>query len=90
MVAALELNKISFVRDGHTILDAVSLTVEADQRWLVLGANGSGKTTLVRIAAMYEHPTYGSVSVLGLLRIGVVVLVPPSFKSSVLGGDHHV
>jgi iron complex transport system ATP-binding protein len=65
VVAALELSKISFVRDGRTILDSVSLTVEADQRWLVLGANGSGKTTLVRIAAMYEHPTYGSVSVLG-------------------------
>ena len=65
MVAALELSKISFVRDGRTILDSVSLTVEADQRWLILGANGSGKTTLVRIAAMYEHPTYGSVSVLG-------------------------
>ena len=53
MVAALELNKISFVRDGRTILDSVSLTVEADERWLVLGANGSGNTTLVRIAAMY-------------------------------------
>ena len=53
------------MRDSRTILDEVSLTVEAGQNWLVLGANGSGKTTLVRIASMYEHPTSGGVSVLG-------------------------
>jgi iron complex transport system ATP-binding protein len=31
----------------------------------VLGANGSGKTTLMRIASMHEHPTTGTVQVLG-------------------------
>ena len=31
----------------------------------MLGANGSGKTTLLRIAAMYEHPSSGTVRVLG-------------------------
>lgn len=62
---ALALDDIVFERDGRLILDRVSLTVERDQRWLVLGANGSGKTTLVRIAAMYEHPSSGSVRVLG-------------------------
>jgi iron complex transport system ATP-binding protein len=31
----------------------------------VLGANGSGKTTLLKIASMHEHPTTGSVQVLG-------------------------
>lgn len=63
--APLELDAISFVRDGRSILDRVSLRVEPGQRWLVLGANGSGKTTLLRIASMYEHPSSGSVSVLG-------------------------
>lgn len=61
----LDLQDITVVRDGRLILDQVSLRVEADQRWLVLGANGSGKTTLVRIAAMYDHPTRGVVSVMG-------------------------
>ncbi|MBU3689910.1 MAG: iron ABC transporter ATP-binding protein [Acidimicrobiales bacterium mtb01] len=62
---ALDVDAITFVRDGRTILDQVSLRVGASERWLILGANGSGKTTLVRIAAMYEHPTRGSVSVSG-------------------------
>lgn len=61
----LELDGVSFIREGRRILDNVSLTVERSQRWVVLGANGSGKTTLVRIAAMYEHPTSGRVRVLG-------------------------
>lgn len=62
---ALELRDIDFVRDGHRILDRVTLVIQPGERWLVIGANGSGKTSLVRIASMYEHPTHGSVSVLG-------------------------
>ena len=62
---ALELDSIVFERDGRRILDDISLSVDTGQHWLVLGANGSGKTTLLRIAAMYEHPSAGSVSVLG-------------------------
>lgn len=62
---ALELNDIVFERSGRRILDDVTLHVRSDERWLVLGANGSGKTSLLRIAAMYEHPSAGVVSVLG-------------------------
>lgn len=61
----LELDRIVVVRDGRRILDDVTLRVEADQHWLVLGANGSGKTTLLRVASMYVHPTSGTVRVLG-------------------------
>lgn len=61
----LALDGVSFVRDERLILAPLRWTVAANQRWLLLGANGSGKTTLVRIAALYEHPSSGSVEVLG-------------------------
>ena len=65
MVAVLELSDISVVRDGNRILDAVSWSVEADQRWVVLGPNGAGKTTLLQVAAATTHPTSGTATLLG-------------------------
>src|SRR4029077_10883685 len=61
----LRLNNVSFVRDGRVILAPLTWRVSSGQRWVMLGANGSGKTTLLRIAAMYEHPSNGDVTVLG-------------------------
>jgi iron complex transport system ATP-binding protein len=61
----LELDQIVVERNGQRIVDHVTLHVLPHQRWVVLGANGSGKTTLLRIAAVYEHPSRGSVKVLG-------------------------
>lgn len=63
--AVLALRDVSFVREQRIILDAIDWTVARGQHWLVLGANGSGKTTVLRIAALYEHPTSGTVEVLG-------------------------
>jgi iron complex transport system ATP-binding protein len=61
----LRLVDVSFVRDDRTILAPLTWTVLSGQRWVMLGANGSGKTTLLRIAAMYDHPSTGDVTVLG-------------------------
>ena len=62
---SLDVREIVLRRDGTTILDDVSLTIRPDERWVVLGANGSGKTSLMRVMAMYDHPTSGTVEVLG-------------------------
>jgi iron complex transport system ATP-binding protein len=62
---------VTFVRNGRTILRGVDWDVEPGQRWVVIGPNGCGKTTLVRIASMWEHPSSGSVTVLGA-RLGHV------------------
>ncbi|MFT3854324.1 MAG: ATP-binding cassette domain-containing protein [Ilumatobacteraceae bacterium] len=59
------LDRVTFVRDGREILAPLSWQVLPGQRWLVLGANGSGKTTMLRIASMHEHPSSGTVHVLG-------------------------
>ena len=61
----LRMADVGFTRDERSILADVNWEVAQDQRWVVLGANGSGKTTLLRIAALYEHPTTGTVEVLG-------------------------
>ena len=65
MTAALSMSDVSLVSDNRTVLSAVDLAVEPDQRWVVLGRNGCGKTTLLRIASLYLHPTSGTVEVLG-------------------------
>jgi iron complex transport system ATP-binding protein len=70
-MAVLDLQGVTYRRDGRAILRDVSWTVEAGHHWVVLGPNGCGKTTLARIAALYEHPTEGSVEVAGA-RLGSV------------------
>jgi iron complex transport system ATP-binding protein len=61
----LRLEEMSFRRGGRHLLRDIDWTVRSGENWLVLGANGSGKTTLLRIAALYEHPSSGTVEVLG-------------------------
>jgi iron complex transport system ATP-binding protein len=65
MPPALSLTDVTVIRDGRAIVDDISVTVDHDQRWVVLGANGSGKTTLLRLMAFQEHPSRGTVEVLG-------------------------
>jgi len=61
----LNFGGVSVIRDERVVVDHVDWTMGADERWVVLGRNGSGKTTLIRIAALYDHPSSGSVQVLG-------------------------
>lgn len=65
MNVVLNLCQVSFVRDERVILAPLTWKVLPHERWLVLGSNGSGKTTLLRIASLYEHPSSGTVKVLG-------------------------
>lgn len=65
--AALSLTEVTYRRDDTVILapPGVTWSIESGTSWVVLGRNGSGKTTLVRIAALREHPSSGSVTVFG-------------------------
>ena len=51
--------------DGARILDAITVTLQPGQRWVLLGPNGSGKTLLVRLFAGYSYPSEGTLQVLG-------------------------
>lgn len=63
--AVLELDHVSVVVDGRAIVDDVTWRVRRGERWVVLGRNGCGKSTLLRVAALYLHPSKGTVRVLG-------------------------
>lgn len=60
-----QLDGVTFVRDGRCILEPLDLRINHGDRWLILGANGSGKSTVVRMLALNEHPSSGSIEVLG-------------------------
>ncbi len=61
----LQCTGVSLVIDDTTILTGIDWTVLPRERWVVLGANGAGKTSLLRIVSLYQHPSTGTVDVLG-------------------------
>ena len=67
----IDLDRVSVVRGGARLLDAVDWQVEEGERWAVLGPNGAGKSTLLQVAATRAHPTGGRAWVLGE-RLGAV------------------
>lgn len=71
--AVLHLTEVTVRRGSAILLDAVSVQVLIDERWVVLGPNGAGKSTLIAIAAAQMHPTSGRVHILGE-RLGAVNL----------------
>src|SRR6188768_1350595 len=64
MARVLQFSDVSVVRDGTTILDSLSWTVDSNERWVILGPNGAGKTTLLQLAAAQGHPSSGTVEIL--------------------------
>jgi iron complex transport system ATP-binding protein len=64
MAAVLEFADVTVRRGEAVLLDAVSWTVEDDERWVILGPNGAGKTTLLQVAAAAVHPTTGVAGIL--------------------------
>ena len=51
----IALRDVTVTHSGHTILDHMSWSVRAGERWAVLGPNGSGKSTLLSLLCG-DHP----------------------------------
>ncbi|HEV7949268.1 MAG TPA: ABC transporter ATP-binding protein [Glaciihabitans sp.] len=87
MASVLQLNNVSVLRDGTTILDDLTWTVDSADRWVILGPNGAGKTTLLQVAAAMMHPSSGKAQILDdtLGRVDVFELRPRiGFASSAM------
>ncbi|MFD4431396.1 ABC transporter ATP-binding protein [Nocardia sp. NPDC058497] len=61
----IELDEVTFRREGKKIIDGISLTVRAGEHWALLGPNGAGKSTLLGFCGAVTFPTTGTVRVLG-------------------------
>ncbi|MET9216036.1 MULTISPECIES: ABC transporter ATP-binding protein [unclassified Nocardia] len=61
----IELDEVTFRREGKKIINGISLTVRAGEHWALLGPNGAGKSTLLGFCGAVTFPTTGAVRVLG-------------------------
>ena len=71
MIPVLNLQNVSVIRDGKTILGPLDWQVNENERWVILGPNGAGKSTLFALCSTQIHPTTGSVEILGS-KLGAV------------------
>jgi len=71
VIPVLNLQKVSVIRDGKTILGPLDWQVNENERWVILGPNGAGKSTLFSICSAQIHPTSGSAEILGS-KLGAV------------------
>jgi ABC-type multidrug transport system ATPase subunit len=55
----IEVDEVSVVMNGVTMLPPVSVTVQAGEALIVRGRNGAGKSTLLRVLAGMRQPTSG-------------------------------
>jgi phospholipid/cholesterol/gamma-HCH transport system ATP-binding protein len=62
----LELRDVSLSFGEKNVLDGVSLTVDPQERLVIIGQSGAGKTTILRLILGVLQPTRGSVFFQGL------------------------
>ncbi|MGP5049637.1 ABC transporter ATP-binding protein [Glutamicibacter ardleyensis] len=61
----LSLRSVDFIRETTQILTDINFIVKAGEHWALLGANGAGKSTILSLCGAVNHPTRGTVHVLG-------------------------
>jgi len=61
MILPLRLEGVSFAARGRTIIDRISLAIEAGPASIIIGANGAGKSVLMRLMHGLLAPSQGTI-----------------------------
>jgi ABC-type Mn/Zn transport systems, ATPase component len=62
---AIVVRDVTLTRNGHPVLDHVSIRVEERDFYAIIGPNGGGKTTLLKIILGVLKPDSGEVQIFG-------------------------
>ena len=72
VVTQLSLSGVAVEFGATTLLEDVTFTIAAGERWGIVGRNGTGKTTLFRLITGALAPTRGAVARTAGLRISLL------------------
>ena len=64
-VPIFDVNNLSFIVRGQTILQNISFQIFNGEYIAIIGPNGGGKTTLIRMLLGLEKPTSGTIRIFG-------------------------
>jgi len=84
----IEVNQVSLLDGSRSLLQDISLTLQANQIVSLVGPNGAGKTSLVKVILGLTLPTTGKVTRRAGLRVGYMpqkILIEPLFPLTVQG-----
>lgn len=81
MVKQLEVNHLSVNFDDRTVINDVSLTLDAGAIGCILGLSGCGKTTLLRVIAGFQKPSKGKVFLKGKQISSANQTLPPEQRN---------
>ena len=79
---AIELERITKIFDGRTVIHELSLEVRRAERLVLFGPSGCGKTTVLRLIAGLEAPDTGSIQIDGrIVARSRRILVSPEARN---------
>ncbi|HVA71271.1 MAG TPA: ABC transporter ATP-binding protein [Acidimicrobiales bacterium] len=76
-------------REGHDVLNGVTLTVRPGERLAIVGPSGAGKSTIGRLLAGIDAPRVGSVRV-GEVELAQMPLVNLRRHVALVTQEHHI
>jgi len=82
-------NVLYAYREGHDVLNGVTLTVRPGERLAIVGPSGAGKSTIGRLLAGIDAPRVGSVRV-GEVELAQMPLVNLRRHVALVTQEHHI